>query len=270
MKKFLFIFLLLPGIVFAKSVFTCEPEWAALVQELDPAADIYSATTALQDPHVISAKPSLIARVRNADVIICTGAELEIGWLPVLLQKVGRSDSDVLYAANYVDMLEKPAVVSRSHGDVHPEGNPHVHLDPRNILPIADAIAARLGVEAEPFKKKWSTAMKKWEAQAKNLRGKRAITHHKNMAYLFVWLGMDEVGNLEPKPGIPPTAAHLSQLVGIEADIILYAPFENPDAAKWLAEKTGKPAYKLPFTVGEGAADLYALFENTIKAMKGE
>jgi len=270
MKKFLFLFLLLPAAVFAKNVFTCEPEWAALVKELDPSADIYSATTALQDPHAVIAKPSLIARLRNADLIICTGAELEAGWLPALLQKVGRNDSEVLFAAHYANMLEKPAVISRSHGDIHPDGNPHVHLDPRNIPPVADAVAARLGVSSEPFKKKWVAEVKKWEGQAKSLRGKRAIAHNKNMAYLFAWLGMEEAGNLEPKPGVPPTAAHLSKLVDVPADMILYAPFENPDAAKWLATKTGKPAYMLPFTIGDAAPDLFALFENTIRIIKGE
>ena len=271
MRKIPFVFLLLPGAALATSVFTCEPEWAALVKELDPSAEVYSATTALQDAHSISAKPSLIARARSADLIVCTGAELEIGWLPVLLDKVGKPDSKVFYAARHVELLEKPkGVITRILGDVHPEGNPHVHLDPRNILVIADALAEQLGVDAGPFKERWAAAMAKWEEEAQGLRGKRAVSHHKNMAYLFAWLGMEEAGTLEPKPGVPPTAAHLSKLAGVPADMILYAPFEKPDAAKWLSGKTGIPAYRLPFTVGEDAPDLFTLFEKTIKIMKGE
>src|SRR3954463_15861880 len=134
----------------ALRVFACEPEWGALTQALGGnLVDVTVATTALQDPHRIDAKPSLIARVRNADLVVCTGAELEIGWLPVLLQQSGNAKVQSgqpgnFEAARNVKMMEIPASVDRSQGDVHAAGNPHIQTDPRNIALVATALGARL------------------------------------------------------------------------------------------------------------------------------
>src|SRR5205085_3913287 len=123
----------------AINVFTCEPEWAALAQELggDKVA-AFSATTAQQDPHRVEARPSLISRMRSADLVICSGSELEIGWLPLLFTQGGNNrvqpgSTGYIEASQYVLKLEVPRVIDRSLGDIHPGGNPHVHLDPRNI-----------------------------------------------------------------------------------------------------------------------------------------
>src|SRR5438874_823977 len=134
----------------ALRVFACEPEWGALAQELGGnLVDVSVATSALQDPHQIQAKPSLIARTRNADLVVCTGAELEIGWLPVLLQQSGNArvqpgQPGNFAAADYVRKLEVPTMLDRSQGDVHAAGNPHIQTDPRNIAQVAVALAARL------------------------------------------------------------------------------------------------------------------------------
>jgi len=134
----------------AISIFACEPEWSALAQELGgDKVSVYSATTALQDPHRIEARPSLIARVRSADLLVCTGAELEIGWLPLLLTQSGNSRIQLgspgyFEASQYVPKIEVPATIDRSLGDVHASGNPHIHLDPRNVAKVADALAERL------------------------------------------------------------------------------------------------------------------------------
>src|SRR6266540_6050535 len=123
----------------ALNVFACEQEWAALAQELaGDKASIYSATTALQDGHKVEARPSLIARIRSADLLICSGSELEIGWLPLLLTQSGNDriqpgSPGYIEASRFVARLEVPKVVDRSLGDIHPSGNPHIHLDPRNI-----------------------------------------------------------------------------------------------------------------------------------------
>ena len=164
MKRFLiFLYLLLPGLFFlapapslAKvNVFACEPEWAALAQEIGgDKVEVFAATSAMQDPHYIRARPSLISKARRADLLLCSGASLEIGWLPILLQK---ASSDIqpgsvgyLMAADVVTMLEVPVVVDRSMGDVHPEGNPHVHLNPYNLMTVGEALADRLsGVDSE-------------------------------------------------------------------------------------------------------------------------
>src|SRR5262245_16058586 len=129
----------------ALNIFACEPEWGALAKELGgDQANVYVATTALQDPHRIEARPSLIARARNADLLVCTGAELEVGWLPLLQTQSGNSKIQAgqpgfFEAASVVPLLERPARVDRALGDVHPAGNPHLHLDPRNLGRVAAA-----------------------------------------------------------------------------------------------------------------------------------
>src|SRR5215468_3258665 len=134
----------------ALRVFACEPEWAALTQELGGSlVDVSSATNALQDPHQVQARPSLIARMRAADLVVCTGAELEIGWLPVLLQQSGNAKVQPgqpgnFAAADYVRKLEVPTQLDRAQGDVHASGNPHIQTDPRNIALVGSALATRL------------------------------------------------------------------------------------------------------------------------------
>ena len=136
----------------ALRVLACEPEWGSLVQELGGSlVDVSVATTALQDPHQIQAKPSLIARARNADLVVCTGAELEIGWLPVLLQQSGNGKVQPGQAGNFaaadvVRKLDVPGQLDRSQGDVHAAGNPHIQTDPRNIAQVAASLGARLQI----------------------------------------------------------------------------------------------------------------------------
>src|ERR671936_3171342 len=134
----------------AVNVFACEPEWAALAQELGgDKVSVYSATTAQQDPHRMEAKPSLISRIRNADLLICSGSELEIGWLPLLFTQGGNNaiqpgSPGYIEASQYVVRLEVPRVIDRALGDIHPAGNPHIHLDPRNIAKVGAVITERL------------------------------------------------------------------------------------------------------------------------------
>lgn len=267
-------------------VFACEPEWGALVHELGgEAVDVDVATTALQDVHVIEAKPSLIAKVRSADLAVCTGAGLEAGWLPQLLRQSGNaklaSGAGLFLAAAQVKTLEKPATVDRAQGDVHPEGNPHVQLDPRRVLIIARRLAARLA-ELDPanaagyrargadFEQRWLAAMAKWKQRAAPLKGRKVVVHHIAWVYLWDWLGIEQVGVLEPKPAVPPTAAHMSKLVALTkssgAIAIVRAAYQDPKPADWLSERTGVPAVALPFTVGGDAQakDLFGLFDSTL------
>ena len=276
----------------ALNVLACEPEWAALVQELaGDNAKVSSATTAQQDPHRIEARPSLIARARNADLLVCTGLDLEVGWLPILLQqsgnpKIARGQPGHFEAGPLVQRLDVPARIDRSEGDIHPGGNPHVQLDPRNIATIAEALAKRLAqidapnaaayqTRAADFAKRWSAATARWETDAAPLKGVAAVQHHKNMTYLFNWLGIREAGTLEPKPGIEPSAAHLSELVAQlakqPARMIVRAVYQDARASEWLAERAKIPVVVLPFTVGgnERAKDLFALFDDTIARLTG-
>ncbi|MEX2125005.1 MAG: zinc ABC transporter substrate-binding protein [Woeseia sp.] len=273
-------------------VFACEPEWAALAVEIGgDLVEADSATTALQDPHYIQARPSLIARVRNADLVVCSGAQLEIGWLPVLLQKANNRNvmpgSDGYFeASQFVERFEATGNVDRAKGDIHPQGNPHVQTNPHNVGIIAGALAQQMAeLDAENadayraglanFTSRWDAAIAKWESRAAPLEGARVITHHKSWVYLERWLGLQEVANLEPIPGLPPTAGHLSQLVkqfsNNGADVIVREPYQDDRASEWLMDRTGIPAVILPQTVGasEEATDLFALFDDIIDRLLG-
>jgi zinc/manganese transport system substrate-binding protein len=276
----------------AVNVFACEPEWAALAQELGgDKVSVVSATTARQDPHHIEARPSLIARVRGADLVVCSGSELEIGWLPLLLTQSGNSrvqpgSPGYLEASRYVLRLEVPAKVDRSMGDVHPGGNPHIQSDPRNIARVARVLAERLAQRdaanaatyrsrAEAFDKRWAEAIARWEKQAAPLKGVPLIQHHRGFTYLIAWLGMREVGDLEPKPGIPPTTSHLAELVEqmkqAPAKMIVYSSYDDPKAAQFLSQRSGVPNVMLPFTVGgsDRAKDLFGYFDDLIARLLG-
>ena len=271
-------------------VFACEPEWAALAQEIGgDKVEAFSATSAQQNPHYIRARPSLISKARKADLLLCSGASLEIGWLPILLQK---ASSDLqpgsighLIAAHLVTMLEVPVVVDRSMGDIHPEGNPHVHLNPYNLMTVGETLADRLsGIDPEntsfykdnyrDFSSRFRVAISRWESEAATLKGKPVVVHHQSFVYLIDWLGMKRVGTLEPKPGIPPTASHLKNLLrklrSSPADVIIRTPYDPDNASEWLSEKTGTKAIVLPYTVGgdEQSGDLFALFDRTIALLK--
>jgi len=285
------LILLVPMVAKAElEVFACEPEWAALAEEIGGnLVEAYPATTPFQDPHYIQARPSLIARVRQADLVFCSGAQLEIGWLPALLQKANNRrvmpGSDGYFeASSFVLRLDATTDVDRAQGDIHPLGNPHIQTDPHNILAVARALATRLAKidpensvtynkNLESFMTKWTAGIARWEALAEPLRGRRIITHHKSWVYLEHWLGLDEVANLEAIPGLPPTATHLSRLLERfgdgGADVIVRSPYQDDRPSEWLSERTGIPAIVLPLTVGgsDRATDLVAWFDDIIATL---
>jgi zinc/manganese transport system substrate-binding protein len=271
----------------ALRVFACEPEWGALAQELGgKLVDVSVATSALQDPHQIQAKPSLIARARNADLVVCTGAELEIGWLPVLLQQSGNAKVQPgqpgnFAAADFVRKLEVPGQLDRSQGDVHAAGNPHIQTDPRNIALVATALAARLqqvdaghageyGLRLAEFTQRWQQAIARWTAQAAPLKGAPVVSQHRAFVYLYDWLGLKEVAVLEPKPGVEPSASHLqgvlAALKSTPARMVIYAAYQDSRPSDWLSKNAGIPVVKIAFTVGgsDAAKDLFGLFDDTV------
>jgi zinc/manganese transport system substrate-binding protein len=276
----------------ALNVFACEPEWGALAQELGgDKVSAYSATTALQDPHRIEARPSLIARIRSADLLICSGSELEIGWLPLLLTQSGNSKIQLgtpgyLEASQYVAKLEVPKVIDRAMGDIHPGGNPHIHTDPRNIAKVAVVLEDRLAQldpanadtyhsRARSFLERWRAAIARWEREAAPLKGVPVVVHHKAFTYFINWAGMREVASLEPKPGIPPTPSHLAELLdqmkSQPAKVIVYSSYNSPQAAQFLSERSKIPTVMLPFTVGgtDKAKDLFGFFDDMIGRLLG-
>ena len=271
----------------ALNVFACEPEWAALTKELaGEQASIYTATGAMQDPHRVEARPSLIAKARRADLVVCTGAELEMAWLPVVLRESGNANvqpggEGYFEAASAVRMLEVPTRLDRGDGDVHAQGNPHIQTDARNFLPIAHALAQKL-MQRDPankafyqqrlsaFEQQWRAALARWEKQATPLKGVSVVVQHKGFPYLTDWLGLHEVAVLEPKPGMEPSASWLAQVLDImqqhPAKMVLRAAYQSERPAQWIAQRAHINAVELPFTVGgsDGAQDLYGLFDDTV------
>jgi len=281
-----------PGLA-ALNIFATVPEWGSLAEELGgDKVKVFTATNALQDPHHIEAKPSLIARARSADLVVATGAELEIGWLPLVTQQAGNPKIQAgkpgyFEAAGYATLLEKPVRLDRSEGDVHPGGNPHIQTDPRNIARVAAPLAARLA-ELDPpnaayyqarhkaFAERWSAAMANWDKQAAPLKGIPILVQHNAFVYLCDWLGLNQVAALEPKPGVEPTTAHLTEVLGTlqrqPVKMVIRAAYQGDRASQWIAERAKINAVVLPFTVGgdDAAKDLYGLFDDTVaRLLKG-
>jgi len=286
----LFLLCALPASAAVKVLATV-PEWGALAREIGgERVTVTVATTAMQDPHRIEARPSLIARGRTADLIVATGADLEIGWLPLLVRESGNrriqpGQPGYLEAASVVQLRDVPQVVDRAMGDIHATGDPHFHLDPRNVLLVAKALSERLA-HIDPagaatyhdnlnrFTERWRAAITRWEAEGSALKGVAFLQAHRSFGYLAHWLGLDNRGELEPKPGIEPGSAHLARIVASQqsarAAMILRATYQSEAAGRWVSERTGIPLVTLPYTVGgtPQATDLFGLFDDTLARLK--
>jgi zinc/manganese transport system substrate-binding protein len=275
----------------ALRVLATTADWGSLASELGgDKVSVYTATSALQDVHQVSAKPSLVARARTADLVVANGAELETGWLPVLLQESGNpkiqpGSPGYFEATSSVRLIEVPTKLDRSMGDIHSQGNPHIQLDPRNVAAVAKALTARLAAidpanaqyyqsRGADFQARWAAALTRWDQLAAGLKGVKVVVIHRDQAYLCHWLGLVQVATIEPKPGVPPTAGYLAGLVTqLSADkprMILRNAYNDPKAAEWLSAKVGVPVVTLPFSVGgtPGAKDLFGLFDDTLARLQ--
>ena len=271
----------------ALKVLATTADWGALATELGgDKVNVYTATSALQDVHQVDARPSLVARARTADLVVANGAELEIGWLPVLLQESGNSriqpgKPGYFEATSAVRLMDVPASVDRAMGDIHAFGNPHIQLDPRNVAAVAKALTARLAAidganapyyqgRGADFLARWQQAMARWDARAAPLKGAPVVVIHTDQAYLCRWLGLSQLAAIEPKPGVPPSAGHLTGLVSkLSASpprMILRNAYNDPKAADWLSQRIKSPVVTLPFSVGgtSEAKDLFGLFDDTL------
>lgn len=253
----------------ALTIFTCEPEWAALSRALAPEARVFSATHVYQDPHYIEARPSLISKLAKADIAICSGASLESGWLPALQKRAGNRKvrdgaEGMLYLSHHIQTIDKHDTRFFSTEHVHPDGNPHFHLDPQRVYKLAEVISARLqAIDPESrqsyqrelilWKARWQRAMRSWKDQTAELKGKPVVIQHTSFSYLINWVGMRAIADLEPEPGVPPTMAHTQSLV---EDIRQKQPvavltnwYQNDRAARWISDKTEATHLNLPATV---------------------
>jgi len=276
----------------ALRVLATTPEWAELTHELGgDKVDVYAATSAFQDVHRVEAKPSLVARARNADLVVAAGAELEVGWLPILLRESGNGriqpgTPGYFEATSVLHLLEIPSSVDRSMGDIHPLGNPHAHLDPHNIALVATALTARLmaidsanaklyEARGADFQARWKTAMARWEQQAAPLKDMPVVVIHRDQVYLCHWLGLRELAAIEPKPGVPPSSSYLAELVtklsAAPPKMILRNAYNDSKAVDWLSERIHAPVVLLPYSVGgtPAAKDLFRLFDDTINRLTG-
>lgn len=276
----------------ALNLFACEPEWAALAVEIGGAnVKAYAATTGLQDIHQIQARPSLIAKMRSADLLVCTGAELEAGWLPLVQRqasnpRIQSGASGHFETTSVLALLEVPVKVDRAEGDVHALGNPHIQTDPRNLIPVAHALARRMAaldgahaadyvLGAQRFEQHWREHLAGWEKRAAPLKGQRFVAHHNSWPYLEAWLGIDIVGFLEPKPGIPPSSTHLAhlldQLKATPVRGIIRSGYEDARPSEWLAQRTGATALLVPQTIGAtpAAKDLASLYDAMLDSLLG-
>lgn len=287
--KLLLLLMALPAQA-ALYIFATVPEWGALAQEIGgDKVKVFVATNGLQDPHRIEAKPSLIMRARNAQLVLATGADLEIGWLPLVIRDSGNAaiqpgKPGYFEAARFVTLLERPERLDRADGDVHPGGNPHIQTDPRNFLKVGDALAKRLA-ELDPpnagayqagyanFAARWRTAVQRWEAKAAPLKGAAIVVQHKAFPYLSAWLGLKEVATLEPKPGVEPSSAHLADVLArIKSQpvkMVIRPAYQSDNSSRWLEQNGHVPAVVLPFTIGgtPEAQDLFSLFDDSLKRM---
>ncbi len=279
----------------AFTVFACEPEWAVLVRAMLPQARVHVATTAQQDPHHIEARPALIAQLRSADLAACTGASLEAGWLPTLQQRAGNSRVQdgapgMFYAADHVVLIDVPrrgtALATPFAGDVHSEGNPHLHADPRRLLEAARALAAQLqalqpaqagavGERHARLESRLQARIADWERRAAPLRGRMVAVQHASLAYLWRWLGLVPVADLEPVPGMAPTPGHLQRVLHtLRANpplAIVVARHQDPRAGRWLAAQLGAsvPLLVVPATVPDDSAPdaIDDWFEQLVQAL---
>ncbi len=272
MKKLLLLTLLLSSALFASlRVDTTYSTLGAITQEVG--GDLVKVTvlgSSKYDPHFIVPKPSLLAKLRRADLLIMNGGGLELGWLPPLLKnannrKIQNGAKGLLDISHFIPMIDKPAAVSRAFGDVHAQGNPHYSTDPHLVITIAKAIADKLmqidpdnmatyQANLESFSKKWQTYLKAYDANLTSCRGKKVVQYHELYNYFLNRYGLTNVGNIEPLPGIAPSSKHTLQLIMMmkkeHVKTILQDAYHEKRTAKFIAAKTGATVEIIPHDVG--------------------
>jgi zinc/manganese transport system substrate-binding protein len=268
------------------NVVATTPDLAAIAREVGGArVKVTALALPTQDPHFVDARPHLALEMSRADLLVLVGAELEIGWLPTLLQgsrngAIQRGARGYLDASTLIRLLEAPrGKVDRSQGDIHPQGNPHYLLDPRRAEKVAVGIGKRLA-ELDPgghdvylantktFVARLRVQRRAWEKQLAGLRGKPIIEYHRSLVYLADWVGFDVVADLEPKPGIPPNPRHVAQVVKLgrerRVSTVLQESWYPTTTSKVAATKVGARLVVIPGMTNFPAGQSYAAFLNGI------
>jgi ABC-type Zn uptake system ZnuABC Zn-binding protein ZnuA len=270
------------------SIMTSTTDMAALAQEVGgDNISVDSIARGYQDPHYVEAKPSFLLKLKQADLLIVVGLQLEIGWLPPLITQSGNPRIQIgaagyLDASQFADVLDVPSgPVTRAMGDVHPQGNPHYWLDPNNGRRIALGIANKL-VEMDPpnasyyqqrfqdFDKRLTVAQQKWDAEMKPYRGRKVVTYHNSLPNFAHHFGLNVIGFVEPRPGIPPTPSHTIELMGLmkreNCKVIMVEPYFDRKTPDSIARETGGVVVEyLPSVGGEKeVTDYFKLFDYDI------
>jgi len=282
--------LLLPSAAEAKKlkVITTLTDLASLTQEVGgDKVDVEALAKGYQDPHFVEPKPSFLLKLRNTDLLVLVGLELEIGWLPPLITQSGNGKiqpggQGYLDASQFAQILEIPqGNVTRAEGDVHPMGNPHYWLDPDNGRRIAKGIAAKLSAldpgdqayfqqREQDFEKRLADADKKWTAQMAPYRGRKVVTYHRSWPNFAKHFNLDVIGYIEPRPGIPPTPSHTIELVnqmkreGVKIELIEpYFDLKTPNSIASMVN--GKVVVMMPSVGGKPEiTDYFKLFNYDI------
>ena len=282
------------GIAQAKklNVITSTTDMAALAQEVGgDRINVESLAKGYQDPHFVEPKPSFLLKLRNTDLLILVGLDLEIGWLPPLITQSGNgkiqpAGQGYLDASQFAEILEIPqGKVTRAEGDVHPLGNPHYWLDPNNGRRIARGIANKLG-ELDPagaayfqqryqdFEKRLLEAEKRWDAEMAPYHGRKIVTYHRSWPNFARHFDLDVIGYVEPRPGIPPTPSHTLELVNLmkreNVKIILVEPYFDLKTPNSIASMTGARVVVMMPSVGgkPEITDYFKLFDYDINLLK--
>jgi ABC-type Zn uptake system ZnuABC Zn-binding protein ZnuA len=273
-------------------VVTTTPDLAALAREIGGSAITATALAKpTEDPHFVDAKPSHIVTLNRADMLIEGGAELELGWLPALLQGVRNTKIAVgapgRISANLgVRMLDVPTTFDRSRGDVHALGNPHFMLDPLNVKLIAAQItehlaqiqpaqAAQFRANQQKFNTTLDAKLAEWQAALAPFRGAKIVTYHRDFSYLAERFSLNVVATLEEKPGIAPSPAHLARVISTMRDqgarVILVQPYQNRRTAETVARQTSATVLDMPQQPGaEPGTDTYfALMDHLVRTLAG-
>jgi zinc/manganese transport system substrate-binding protein len=266
-------------------IVTATSDLAALAREVGgDRVEVESIAKGYQDPHFVEAKPSYLLKLRQADLLVVVGLQLEIGWLPPLITQSGNSRIQVggngyLDASQFAEILEKPTgEVTRAQGDVHPYGNPHYWLDPENGRRVAKGIADKLGElrssdaayfnqNYESFSQRLTEASKKWLAEMEPYRGRKVITYHRSWPNFLKYFGLVTMGEIEPRPGIPPTPSHTLDLINMmkreHVSAILVEPYFDPKTPQSIGRETGAQVVIMPPSVGgdKEITDYFKLFD---------
>ena len=268
------------------------PDLASVAREIGgDRVNVVALAKPTEDPHYVDAKPSHIVTLNRADALIEGGAELELGWLPPLLEnsrnsKISAGAPGRIVASEGVKMLEVPTSFDRSKGDVHSLGNPHFMIDPVTVKIIARNIAAHFAQiypknaatyngNLARFNTKLDAKYADWQKQLAPYRGARIVTYHKDFVYLAQRFGLSVVDELEPKPGIAPSPAHLAQVIGkmksSNAKVILVQPFQNRKTAETVARQTGATVLDISQQPGAvpNTTTYFDLMDNIVKTLAG-